>query len=68
MHGIRHRFPTNTAAIVKDIAVAGRAKTPSCNGIESATDRLNTGKPTQGQLKLIFQELGGHGLQAHRRR
>src|SRR5258708_5804480 len=46
--------------IVKDIAVQA-VRNSIVHGIESATDRLNTGKPTHGQLKLIFQELGDTG-------
>jgi HPt (histidine-containing phosphotransfer) domain-containing protein len=52
--------PDEYRRIVKDIAVQA-VRNSIVHGIESATDRLNTGKPTQGQLKLIFQELGDAG-------
>jgi chemotaxis protein histidine kinase CheA len=52
--------PDEYRRIVKDIAVQA-VRNSIVHGIESATDRLNTGKPTQGQLKLIFQELGDTG-------
>ncbi|HEY2779299.1 MAG TPA: ATP-binding protein [Steroidobacteraceae bacterium] len=52
--------PDEYRRIVKDIAVQA-VRNSIVHGIESATQRLNTGKPTQGQLKLIFQELGDAG-------
>jgi HPt (histidine-containing phosphotransfer) domain-containing protein len=52
--------PEEYRRIVKDIAVQA-VRNSIVHGIESATDRVNTGKPTQGQLKLIFQELGDTG-------
>jgi len=52
--------PDEYRRIVKDIAVQA-VRNSIVHGIESATDRLNTGKPMQGQLKLIFQELGDTG-------
>ena len=52
--------PDEYRRIVKDIAVQA-VRNSIVHGIESTTDRLNTGKPTQGQLKLIFQELGDAG-------
>jgi two-component system chemotaxis sensor kinase CheA len=52
--------PDEYRRIVKDIAVQA-VRNSIVHGIESTADRLNTGKPTQGQLKLIFQELGDTG-------
>jgi HPt (histidine-containing phosphotransfer) domain-containing protein len=52
--------PDEYRRIVKDIAVQA-VRNSIVHGIESTTDRLGTGKPTQGQLKLIFQELGEAG-------
>jgi two-component system chemotaxis sensor kinase CheA len=52
--------PDEYRRIVKDIAVQA-VRNSIVHGIETTTDRLNTGKPTQGQLKLIFQELGDAG-------
>lgn len=52
--------PDEYRRIVKDIAVQA-VRNSIVHGIESTTDRLNTGKPSQGQLKLIFQELGDAG-------
>jgi two-component system chemotaxis sensor kinase CheA len=52
--------PDEYRRIVKDISVQA-VRNSIVHGIESVTDRLNTGKPTQGQLKLIFQELGDAG-------
>jgi two-component system chemotaxis sensor kinase CheA len=52
--------PDEYRRIVKDIAVQA-VRNSIVHGIESISDRLNTGKPTQGQLKLIFQELGDAG-------
>jgi chemotaxis protein histidine kinase CheA len=52
--------PDEYRRIVKDIAVQA-VRNSIVHGIESSTDRLGTGKPTQGQLKLIFQELGDAG-------
>ncbi len=52
--------PDEYRRIVKDIAVQA-VRNSIVHGIEPAADRLNTGKPEQGQLKLIFQELGDAG-------
>jgi two-component system chemotaxis sensor kinase CheA len=52
--------PDEYRRIVKDIAVQA-VRNSIVHGLESTTDRLSTGKPTQGQLKLIFQELGDAG-------
>jgi HPt (histidine-containing phosphotransfer) domain-containing protein/PAS domain-containing protein len=52
--------PDEYRRIVKDISVQA-VRNSIVHGIESVTERLNTGKPTQGQLKLIFQELGDAG-------
>jgi two-component system chemotaxis sensor kinase CheA len=52
--------PDEYRRIVKDISVQA-VRNSIVHGIESTTDRLGTGKPTQGQLKLIFQELGDAG-------
>ncbi|HSZ07432.1 MAG TPA: ATP-binding protein [Steroidobacteraceae bacterium] len=52
--------PDEYRRIVKDIAVQA-VRNSIVHGLESASDRLGAGKPTQGQLKLIFQELGDAG-------
>jgi HPt (histidine-containing phosphotransfer) domain-containing protein/PAS domain-containing protein len=52
--------PDEYRRIVKDIAVQA-VRNSIVHGIESTTGRLGAGKPTQGQLKLIFQELGDAG-------
>ncbi len=52
--------PDQYRRIVKDIAVQA-VRNSIVHGLESANDRLGAGKPTQGQLKLIFQELGDAG-------
>jgi two-component system chemotaxis sensor kinase CheA len=52
--------PDEYRRIVKDIAVQA-VRNSIVHGLESTSDRLSTGKPTQGQLKLIFQELGDAG-------
>jgi two-component system, chemotaxis family, sensor kinase CheA len=52
--------PDEYRRIVKDIAVQA-VRNSIVHGLESTSERLNTGKPTQGQLKLIFQELGDAG-------
>ncbi len=52
--------PDEYRRIVKDIAVQA-VRNSIVHGLEPAADRVNTGKPTQGQLKLIFQELGDAG-------
>jgi two-component system, chemotaxis family, sensor kinase CheA len=52
--------PDEYRRIVKDIAVQA-VRNSIVHGIESTTDRLGSGKPMQGQLKLIFQELGDAG-------
>ena len=53
-------IPNEYRRIVKDIAVQA-VRNSIVHGLESASDRLGAGKPTQGQLKLIFQELGDAG-------
>src|ERR1700723_2593711 len=53
-------IPNEYRRIVKDIAVQA-VRNSIVHGLESAGDRLGAGKPTQGQLKLIFQELGDAG-------
>jgi two-component system, chemotaxis family, sensor kinase CheA len=53
-------IPNEYRRIIKDIAVQA-VRNSIVHGLESATDRLGAGKPTQGQLKLIFQELGDAG-------
>jgi HPt (histidine-containing phosphotransfer) domain-containing protein/PAS domain-containing protein len=52
--------PDEYRRIVKDIAVQA-VRNSIVHGIESTSDRLGAGKPTRGQLKLIFQELGDSG-------
>jgi two-component system, chemotaxis family, sensor kinase CheA len=52
--------PDEYRRIVKDIAVQA-VRNSIVHGLESTSDRLGAGKPTQGQLKLIFQELGDAG-------
>ena len=52
--------PDEYRRIVKDIAVQA-VRNSIVHGLESTADRLHTGKPAQGQLKLIFQELGDAG-------
>jgi two-component system chemotaxis sensor kinase CheA len=52
--------PNEYRRIVKDIAVQA-VRNSIVHGIEATTDRLGAGKPTQGQIKLIFQELGDAG-------
>ena len=52
--------PDEYRRIVKDIAVQA-VRNSIMHGIESTADRQNAGKPAQGQLKLIFQELGDAG-------
>lgn len=52
--------PDEYRRIVKDIAVQA-VRNSIVHGIESTTDRQTAGKPAQGQLKLIFQELGDAG-------
>jgi two-component system chemotaxis sensor kinase CheA len=52
--------PDEYRRIVKDIAVQA-VRNSIVHGLESASVRLGAGKPTQGQLKLIFQELGDAG-------
>jgi HPt (histidine-containing phosphotransfer) domain-containing protein/PAS domain-containing protein len=53
-------IPNEYRRIVKDIAVQA-VRNSIVHGLESASDRVGAGKPTQGQLKLIFQELGDAG-------
>ena len=52
--------PEEYRRIVKDIAVQA-VRNSIVHGIEPASERLGAGKPTQGQLKLMFQELGDAG-------
>jgi chemotaxis protein histidine kinase CheA len=52
--------PDEYRRIVKDIAVQA-VRNSIVHGLESTSDRLHNGKPAQGQLKLIFQELGDAG-------
>lgn len=52
--------PDEYRRIVKDIAVQA-VRNSIVHGIESTADRQTAGKPAQGQLKLIFQELGDAG-------
>jgi HPt (histidine-containing phosphotransfer) domain-containing protein len=52
--------PDEYRRIVKDIAVQA-VRNSIVHGIESTADRQSAGKPPQGQLKLIFQELGDAG-------
>jgi two-component system, chemotaxis family, sensor kinase CheA len=52
--------PDEYRRIVKDIAVQA-VRNSIVHGLESTNGRLGAGKPTQGQLKLIFQELGDAG-------
>jgi HPt (histidine-containing phosphotransfer) domain-containing protein/PAS domain-containing protein len=52
--------PEQYRRIVKDISVQA-VRNSIVHGIEPASQRQNTGKPAQGQLKLIFQELGDAG-------
>ena len=52
--------PDEYRRIVKDIAVQA-VRNSIVHGIETPPDRLGAGKPTQGQLKLMFQELGDAG-------
>ncbi len=49
--------PDEYRRIVKDIAVQA-VRNSIVHGIESTADRHTAGKPAQGRLKLIFQELG----------
>ncbi len=46
--------------IVKDISVQA-VRNAIVHGIEPTTERLNAGKPAQGMLKLIFQDVGEAG-------
>jgi two-component system chemotaxis sensor kinase CheA len=52
--------PEEYRRIVKDISVQA-VRNSIVHGLESTTDRLGSGKAMQGQLKLIFQELGEAG-------
>ena len=52
--------PDEYRRIVKDIAVQA-VRNSIVHGIESTSDRVNSGKPSHGQLKLMFQELGDAG-------
>ena len=52
--------PDEYRRIVKDIAVQA-VRNSIVHGIESTVDRQTAGKPAQGRLKLIFQELGDVG-------
>jgi HPt (histidine-containing phosphotransfer) domain-containing protein len=52
--------PDEYRRIVKDIAVQA-VRNAIVHGIESSSERLNAGKPAQGMLKLIFQDVGEAG-------
>jgi HPt (histidine-containing phosphotransfer) domain-containing protein len=52
--------PDEYRRIVKDIAVQA-VRNAVVHGIESPSARVAVGKPTQGNLKLIFQDLGDSG-------
>jgi HPt (histidine-containing phosphotransfer) domain-containing protein/PAS domain-containing protein len=52
--------PDEYRRIVKDIAVQA-VRNSIVHGIETSATRQSAGKPAQGQLKLIFQELGDAG-------
>jgi chemotaxis protein histidine kinase CheA len=53
-------IPDEYRRIVKDIAVQA-VRNSVVHGIEAPAGRLAVGKPTQGNLKLIFQDLGDSG-------
>ena len=53
-------IPDEYRRIVKDISVQA-VRNAIVHGIESAGERLALGKPTQGSLRLIFQDLGEAG-------
>ena len=53
-------IPDEYRRIVKDIAVQA-VRNSVVHGIEAPAGRLAVGKPTQGNLKLIFQDLGDAG-------
>jgi HPt (histidine-containing phosphotransfer) domain-containing protein len=52
--------PDEYRRIVKDIAVQA-VRNAIVHGIETGDERLNAGKPSQGTLKLIFQDVGEAG-------
>jgi chemotaxis protein histidine kinase CheA len=58
-HGL-DTVPDEYRRIVKDIAVQA-VRNAIVHGIESSSERLNAGKPSQGTLKLIFQDVGEAG-------
>jgi chemotaxis protein histidine kinase CheA len=53
-------IPDEYRRIVKDISVQA-VRNAIVHGIEPASERLALGKPTQGSLRLIFQDLGEAG-------
>lgn len=53
-------IPDEYRRIVKDIGVQA-VRNAVVHGIESAADRQAAGKPAQGTLKLMFQDLGDAG-------
>jgi HPt (histidine-containing phosphotransfer) domain-containing protein len=53
-------IPDEYRRIVKDIAVQA-VRNAVVHGIEGATERVALGKPAQGALRLIFQDLGESG-------
>jgi len=52
--------PDEYRRLVKDIAVQA-VRNAIVHGIEPASDRLASGKPAKGALKLMFQDLGTAG-------
>src|ERR1700761_4089411 len=52
--------PDEYRRIVKDISVQA-VRNAVVHGIEPSSERLNAGKTAQGNLKLIFQDLGDAG-------
>jgi HPt (histidine-containing phosphotransfer) domain-containing protein len=52
--------PDEYRRIVKDIAVQA-VRNAIVHGIEPSSERLSAGKPSQGMLKLIFQDVGEAG-------
>jgi HPt (histidine-containing phosphotransfer) domain-containing protein len=58
-HGL-DTVPDEYRRIVKDIAVQA-VRNAIVHGIETGSERLNAGKPPQGTLKLIFQDVGEAG-------
>jgi HPt (histidine-containing phosphotransfer) domain-containing protein len=53
-------IPDEYRRVVKDIAVQA-VRNAIVHGIEPADERVAAGKPAQGVLKLIFQDLGSSG-------